>query len=1126
MKKSLLVALSSLLLVSCSDDDVQELRGGVIVEGENGSFLAPFLAPSVEYSYPADGQINVPPVTDVVLRFTVPVEDPAVANKLVLTDKEGNRVSFDSVEFVDGGRGLVATVAGDLQSGTQYQLVFDGGIGSAPNQILTPNAEGIEGIQFTTRPDGVGPKSLTSTSDTFAITQLLPDDQNFEVMDFSSFRFLFTQPVDPDSVVYGTTVRIVDEDENLVPADVIVKHQSMTIDPCTTASPEDCGSPADQLDSGKSYRLELLGVQPLNPDGTSGLTYSLDFTPRETGPTSILIQDVVDSENSERSPLNDTLVNGVVLNSVLQGTTGLSQQTGSLNAELAYAINFPGSEPVPLRIPRGSKLLSSSLDVKINGNVPLLDAKTGLPQETGSVVVTFVSDASGYLYPNPYTDDPEAPRHVRLFMDVSMNTEAAQPNASISQDLLRVELVGLAKVSEGLLKIDAIGIVEPTILGQDVGDVTIAFKLQADTSNQNERLFEQEQNLVPSIAPRLVSWVPGADNAFPATRQAMQRPGDPIILNFDQPLRRNDAEMIIIEEDGVRLDPSDVMATIDGTVLTVQIESGLKPGAQYQVSTTSELQSLEGLAVESEVLNFTMSATQQTANVGAVSPLALTTYPGFPCASDVTLSDIFPVAGTGANHGQCLVSPDTPPEAGNQVLPLTLMPSDRPIAVIFSQPMDLDSIALGTTFIVQKVASDGAVSPVDGRLEKAPQRIRFFPNKEWTPGEVYRYTMVSDSSNIRNNDICSDGIAICSAAGQPLQTDLLVNPADFGGPNMEIYFRGSPSIESVFTPLRNYPVRDANANYVVECVDVEDCLEPSTSPVEEGTGDTLPSENAARIVVVNNEAPLLNETFGLPARNGCDPLPDEDCPDAKAVFQTLALNTEVVGPAIDPETGQQGVRVFLYPMLLATTPTNVFLAVLGEQTTGTQVLRMRYTTPTEDNPQGLVPGIIVTGDNGQPIFKTDVTLSLDAPNLELPERGLLLKHNLYNYPLPLKLVGDITFFDDGRMQIEQRNQNVPPIDVLVQLDIGNNLGPLAPVGNLLNSILDGVTSLTGLVTELTDPLTCATEDIPLLGTIVGLLCTENGSEDFAVLLIPLEIQKEDLYLNFISLPIKEAPLEK
>jgi hypothetical protein len=109
------------------------------------------------------------------------------------------------------------------------------------------------------------------------------------------------------------------------------------------------------------------------------------------------------------------------------------------------------------------------------------------------------------------------------------------------------------------------------------------------------------------------------------------------------------------------------------------------------------------------------------------------------------------------------------------------------------------------------------------------------------------------------------------------------------------------------------------------------------------------------------------------------------------------------------------------------------------------------------------------------------------------------------------------------MQIEQRNQNVPPINVLVNLNLESALGE---VGGTLDGLINAVTTLTGDLTEALDPLTCGADDIPLLNVLTGLLCTENESDEVATLLIPLEIQQEDLYLNFISLPIKEAPLEK
>ncbi|AOY88972.1 hypothetical protein BKP64_12805 [Marinobacter salinus] len=190
-------------------------------------------------------------------------------------------------------------------------------------------------------------------------------------------------------------------------------------------------------------------------------------------------------EDARRSLLNGQIINGVTLNSVLQGVAGPSQQTGSLFAELAYAPSFAADEPLPLRIPRGSML----------------------------------SDATGYLSPNPYTDDPSAPRQVTLFMDVSMNTEEAQPNAGLSQDLLGVELTGIAIVDNGVLTIDAIGVVEPELLGQEYTHSTIAFRIEAATD-------------ADSVLHAAELWMPGSPDAMtgPAVDHDTGRIGVGVLL--------------------------------------------------------------------------------------------------------------------------------------------------------------------------------------------------------------------------------------------------------------------------------------------------------------------------------------------------------------------------------------------------------------------------------------------------------------------------------------------------------------------------------------------------------------------------------------------------------------------
>lgn len=182
-----------------------------------------------------------------------------------------------------------------------------------------------------------------------------------------------------------------------------------------------------------------------------------------------------------------------------------------------------------MRIPKGSILESTSLNIKVGGKVQVLNIDDGSNQETGTIKVTMLSDASGYMSPNAYTDDINAPRHITLFMDVSMNTAEAMPNAGLSQDLMGVELRGIAIVQDGVLTIDAIGMVEPNLLGQEFTDSTIAFHLQAAT-DVDSVLDADVLRKFDNTPPQLLSWMPGAENANPATRQSMQRPGDPVIL--------------------------------------------------------------------------------------------------------------------------------------------------------------------------------------------------------------------------------------------------------------------------------------------------------------------------------------------------------------------------------------------------------------------------------------------------------------------------------------------------------------------------------------------------------------------------------------------------------------------
>lgn len=1086
---------------------------------------------AVVYSFPMDGQNDVSPKADIVLRFShAVVDDEATLAQKIKVAVNGAAVDFN-VNIVDDGKSLKLEPATALDSGSNYSVTFAEPLAAEGGRtIATPNAVGEPGIQFNTRGEFSGLAGLGNTADQFGVAWQVPaNGSEFKAMNFSTFRLAMTQPVHPEWRKKGGSIELLDKNGDTVPATVLVKGNRITVDPCVA---DRCGSKEDVLNAGETYTLKLSNLASLTNSGDDNrFSAEYSYTPRDTGPTVMLEQQAVDSNGGQvASVLNRQPVNGVVLNSVLQGVTDSSQQTGSLFAELAYAPSFEANEAIPLRIPKGSVLESTSLNIKVGGKVQVLDAATGNKQQTGTIKVTMLSDASGYMSPNAYTDDLSAPRHITLFMDVSMNTVEAQPNAALSQDLMGVELRGIALVQDGVLTIDAIGMVEPNLLGQEFTDSTIAFQLKAAT-DVNSALDAEDDWLrdLDTTPPQLVSWMPGAEDAIPATRQSMQRPGDPVILFFDEPLDPASIESgVTLSADNVPVE--NLNTKLDGTALVINPDDGLQHGVEYRVDVNGVTDLIGNVAALSP-LHFKLDPIDNAdGTVEQRPPLALTTYPGFPCETDFArmnllegkLGECWAITEPGHNKGSAPLEVD--------LLPVSTMPEDRPITVVFSQSMDPRSFRLGKdgTLIVEKVTVNDSGKPiegtigsgeiVEGRLEFNNRQVRFFPDTPWQPGEFYRYTMMSVEDDDSATCAHAAPTSVCGVNGLALKTDILEGLDDGGGSNgadsMTIYFQGTEKLETVFTPLRNFPVRDTNSNFLIDCEDNNNsnCLEPFAPAHPEGSDADgwEAAANSTKLAVIGGKATArLLDTggSGIPlsdpaARVGCEAgttgstilgrgSSHPDCPKDKFIYQSYALNTEVLGPGIydptpdQPNSGDEidGVLVNLYPTLLTTTSISVFtqLEVLGlllqeESITNTQVLRMRYAKddPTCTNNcarNSLIPGVIAEGDRGQPVFITSADLLIDAPDMIIPLGGT---HDLYGRPFTLDLEGDITFFDDGRMQIEQRNKN----------QVGEK-------GELL------VTA---------DALGIAT---------AGL----------ATIRLPLEIPIGGTYLNFISNPVKDLPAQ-
>ena len=774
---------------------------------------------SLIYSFPLQDQQEVPTPTPVVLRFSESVEGQGIENSVVLR-LDGQAIDTES-HFADGGRSLIRTPTQKLQYHSEYMVDF-------------PDDTGIEGaqdIRFSTRAAEEGIKANTITADTLDVTRAMPSGgEQDPMMDFSTIRLQFTQPLDQKTLVYGqggdSTVSLLDGNGDLVPAWMLVNGPYLTIDP------------KEDLTPGQSYRLAF-------EDGTIQSIYGESFAfPNSNrfrfNPASSLAEGKspnqrpqplvqrITTPNDEGagnglSPLTGEPINAIPVNAMLLGGVGsatapaVTQQEGDVLGDLAFLPDWPTVSP--LRIRRGTLLTGSNIDVKIGGKV---DAGF----ESGQVRVQFLSDANGYLIPNVY--DPDGPRMVRLFMDVAMSTEDPTANGGVTQNITHLELIGTVSTDTdaGVIDINAVGVVEPMILGQERGYGTLSFQLQTYRDQTDQLVEDVRIEQGDTTPPALQSWMADQTSSEMPVDESndalswFQAPGEPIVLNFDEPLSAESLRepgALTMTKGGANME---ISYTLDGAALVIQPEEELQyseadTNPEYQLQLGSQITDLAGNNFVPQTLTFKLPGKVTTRNipvgdgnyseedVQVNSPELLSAYPGYPCVTDPATRDL-------ANGlvGRCAGGPgdwsnedypliDYHPD---DLLPLMSLPANRPIVLQFTKAIDPASVKLGGSFDIFRVDASG--QPVDGEtiqgsLTVEGQRITFVPDEPWEANQYYQYTLGSNNDTdladisfsgsgtypilpyLGSSDAVCDGTeSICSKeedgqAGLPLRTQPL-----------------------------------------------------------------------------------------------------------------------------------------------------------------------------------------------------------------------------------------------------------------------------------------------------------------------------------------------------------------
>lgn len=1058
MKKNNIVlaatALTALVLAGCEDKD------------RVGFNTSTFNARNLHYTYPLDDQTQVAPRAIVALQFSHTVS--ASADNFVFQDAEGANVAF-TLESVADGRGVVLTPVDALAPATDYKVVMNG------VTVLGETTTFKDGeLNFTTRAALEGPLDTQQTAATFEVESIFPDDQQFESMDFSSFRLRTTKAIDASTAVYGQTVSLMSNGE-LVPAQLLVGRTAITVDPLEDMTP------------GQTYELGVSGVLSQSGETITAYTHSTvpqDTTSPTTGERAVLVTNAPPADDSLgcldegviTSELTGQPINCVpVIGTLLQDKT-VSKQSGDVYAELAFAPNFP--EITPLRVKKGGILKGDALEVFIGGEVPV-----GF--DSGEVTVQIISDATGYLFPNPNAESDDAPKQLRLMMDVATSTADARANGAFTQNLMHLELVGTGLIEDGQLNTDAITVVEPRVLGVENSYGVLSFRMESYPDQENAPI--QPIDSVNPFVPVMdgdngqeLSWQPGnvADR---------MEPGEPIVIHFNEALEPQSIEAgtsLMLTKGGMA---EPFSWELSGNALVITPDSPVEYGVEYVVTTTPEITDLAGNPLQmldslegDNSLDFTLP--EYVVDDGGEDvrrgPFASTVYPGFPCASSAA-SQAEIDAGT---QGVCVSSSPDADQVVIDELPIVGLPANRPIKVRFSQNMDPATLVLGDTVLVQE-DDNGTWVDVAGELTVETRGFTFTPNQPWdeTGATLYRYVMVGNGGGTGCAGICSD-------AGLPLQTaPLLGGGLKEGGPDMEILFRGEVAADTIFQELANLPSADVNNNFQIdsnEPVLTADTLDPADTPanatfiVPRGTG----GEGA--ISYANTGCGFDNVAAGEPTQ----------CDSDKIMYVTGLLNTEI----LDFDAENQGVPVVIYPTTVALTNLDAtaviglkladdgllgsipvigdlaqdlvdgLLAVTGlgdvieatnldniglipiPTSTGPNIMRVRYEPedPNDPNSPRTVPpvGYIVDTPDG-PVFRIQFDLLFDAPALSLPPG---LDHNVKSLPIDnVQLEGPLDFLPDGRLFIGLQNQEALDVDLEITLagtDGGKVLLQIPPGG--------------------------------------------------------------------------------
>ncbi|MGE5187024.1 MAG: Ig-like domain-containing protein [Acidobacteriota bacterium] len=720
---------------------------------------SPTAPQGVIFTFPLDAEKDVPVGSRVVVAFSDPVQASAIGTctaqggELCLVGPNGPVNA--TPEVAKDGKSVAFSDA-QLDAGTQYQLYV--GAGLAPfAKNLPASGPLVTFTTRTTRPNSAAPTLIAINGGDPA------NPESFRPMlDTSTIRLVFSEPLDPRSVVLGPgAIELLDARGQEVPATLLAGDVHASIDPTS------------DLAGGQAYTLKL-GSQLVDLGGQAMAPTSITLTPHDTkgatGPIAQVLRTRVMGDPGSPSPRLGTTPNVIAMNKPLIGMETSNLQPSVLASELGDPQALNG--PIAFRIPKGQRLTATGLDVQLGGVIPI-----GV--QTGDIQIELLTDAGGLIYRNPHQapdqtpENERAPLYVDLSMDVAVYAIDPTGNAVLAQTVLGVQGAGIVTATDGVLDIESVTSMELGLMGVTTAPSNMVLELITDL---------KATPATDTQAPSLVATYPDNGTALLPVDAGIE-------LIFDEPIDIDRARAGGIQlEDGSGNAVASVLES-HGSVVVVRPRAPLAYGTSYQVA-LSDVRDLAGNTLQAPSIPLPIKVATPTLVSTGVPATLVASHPGVACAL---------TGGNATSPGRCSGG-----ASGDDLYQPFTLAANEPVDVVFDQP--IRNAVLGTSVKVEATDANGAnATAVPGTLIKRDRELVFVPDQPWTAGNHYRLSLISGGSNT-----CSAGVlcGIQSAASfDPLAGTTSGNG---GGPNAVFAFTGAAATGATYMVTATSPFSDIN----------------------------------------------------------------------------------------------------------------------------------------------------------------------------------------------------------------------------------------------------------------------------------------------------------------------------